>query len=277
MRFALGLAVVAGVAAGGAAASPPTLEIRGAAVRVTIVPEPRTDIQVTVQRTNAQLPIRLQRLGDHVTVLGDVAHRVRDCGSPGRARAVAIYGRGAVAVDDLPQLVIHTPWAVRVMSGDAVFGAIGPSASVDLSNLGCGSWTIAPVVGRLRLTQAGSGGLSAASAGTADLSVEGSGDVAIGDVRAGLSAISSSSGAIAANSVRGPLDARVAGSGGVTINSGQVTAMTVSIAGSGAVRLRGVAQTLKASIAGSGDVTVSRVTGTVTKQVFGKGRVTVGR
>jgi hypothetical protein len=269
----MGIASAAAVA--GRAA--PAVEIRGAAARVTIIPRAQATIDATLVHADARLPIRIRRVGDRLYVTGDVGRQIRSCAVAGGARGVSVWGRGMIAYDQLPQLVIRAPMAVRIIAGEAVFGEIGKSASVDFTNLGCGDWVIADVQGRLRLNQAGSGALRTGSAGSSDLSVAATGGVSTGDIRGGLKAVSSGSGNIAVAQVSGPVDARVAGSGDIDLAGGAVGAMTVSIAGSGAVRLRGTAQSLKVSIAGSGDVTVTRVVGTVSKQVFGPGAVRVGR
>jgi hypothetical protein len=269
----VGLAAIAGAARARAA---PAVEIRGAAVRVTIIPEARTDIAVSLVHAESRLPIRIRQQGDRLTILGDVAHRIHGCPGTAPRRSVAIWGLGAVTYDRLPQLTIRTPLAVRVTAGEAVFGDIGRAGSVDVTNQGCGDWTIADVAGRLRFNQAGSGAARAGGAGFGVLSVAATGGVSAGVMRTGLTAVSSGSGAITVAKVFGPVDARVAGSGGIDLGEGVVTTLNVSIAGSGAVRLRGTAGSLRASIAGSGDVTVAKVTGTVTRQVFGTGAVRIG-
>jgi hypothetical protein len=269
---AIGVAAVAQ----GAIASP-SVQVRGAAARLIVIPEMRRDIAVSLTHADPRLPLRITRLGDRIYITGDVGHRVHGCRTTTGRRGVAIWGRGGVPYEDLPTVVIRTPMTVRLSAGEAVFGDVGRSASVDFTNQGCGDWTIADVQGRLRLNQAGAGDARTGSAGTSDLSVAGSGGISTRAIRGGLTAVSSGSGAILVASVSGPVDARVAGPGGITMSAGSVTTMTVSIAGSGAVTLHGVAQSLKASIAGSGDVTVEKVTGPVVKQVFGSGAVRVGR
>lgn len=266
---------VAAVAQGAIAA--PSVQVRGAAARVTIIPEARRDIAVSLTRADPRLPIRITKLGDRIFITGDVGHRVHGCRTGAGRRGVAIWGRGAIPYEELPTLVIRTPRTVRLSAGEAVFGEIGRSASVDFTNQGCGDWAIADVQGRMRVNQAGAGDARTGAAGSSDLSVAGSGGIFTGQIRGALTAVSSGSGAIVVASVFGPVDARVAGPGGITLNGGAATTMTVSIAGSGAVTLHGVAQSLRASIAGSGDVKVDKVTGPVTKQVFGSGVVRVGR
>jgi hypothetical protein len=259
-----------------AAAADPSIEIRGAAARVRVVPEARSDVVVTVVRSDPRLPLRVRRLGDRVYLTGDVARKVHGCRAVNGQRVVAIWGRGAIGYEQLPELVIRTPMTVRLIAGEAVFGEIGRSGGVDFTNQGCGEWTIADVAGRLHVNQAGSGDVRTGSAGPSDLSVVGWGDIVTGQVRGGLRAVSSGSGDIKVASVSGPVDARIAGSGDIVLANGAVDAMTVSIAGSGAVTLRGQAKSLRVTIAGSGDVNVAKVTGAVSKQVFGAGAVRIG-
>jgi len=268
-----------GIAFGGASATlaAPTIDIRGVAARVTIIPEIRSDIGVAIAHANARLPIRERRLGDHTYLTGDVVRQVHGCSIVGGHQVVSVWGRGDVPYEQLPQLVIRTPMDVRVGASEAVFGDIGRSSSVDFTNQGCGSWTIADVQGRLRLNQAGSGDVRVGSAGPSDLSVVGSGDIVAGEIHGGLKAISSSSGNVTVAAVTGPVDARVAGAGNIVLSTGTVTDMTASIAGSGSVSLDGVADSLHAMIAGSGDVSVAKVLGPVVRQVFGSGAVHVNR
>lgn len=278
MRLLLTLGVLAvGPGVWGAAHAAPSVEIRGAAARVMVIPQARTDIEVTLVRANTRLPIQMRRLGDNLYVYGNVSRRVHGCRGIQGGKTVAIWGLPAIPVDQLPVLVIRTPLIVRLSAGDAVFGEIQPSASVDFTNKGCGDWVIGNVGGRLRLNQAGAGDTRIGSSGSSALSIAGSGGISTGEIRGGLTAVSSGSGDIAVASVSGPVDARIAGAGNIKLASGSVTAMTVSIAGSGAVTLHGTARTLSASIAGKGDVSVTKVTGLVTKQVFGAGAVRVGR
>jgi hypothetical protein len=258
------------------ASAAPSLQIKGAAAQVVIVPEARADVRVIVLRTNPRLPMRIHAAGGKVLVTGDVGRRVRGCVRSGQG-GVEVWGRGRIAAAALPYLVVRTPLDVRVSVGDAVFGAIGRSASVDFTNQGCGDWTIANVRGRLRLDQAGAGYSRAGAAAGADLSVAGSGRIAIGAVTGRLTAVSSGSGDIGVAHVAGPVDVRVAGTGDIDLDGGSATHMEASIAGSGSVRLAGTAQSLTASITGSGDVVVGAVTGPVVRRVFGAGEVKIGR
>ena len=265
-----------GLAVAGMAHSAPSIQIKDAVARVVVIPEAREDIQVSVVRSNRGLPLQVQRLGDRVVVQGNTARKVRGCRTLMGKTSVTVLGLGVVSYDDMPQIVIRTPMDVKISAGEAVFGAIGRTRSLDFANAGCGDWTLGNVSGSLRISQAGSGDTRAGSAGSAELRIAGSGDISTQDIRGGLTAVSAGSGDIRAASVRGAFTARVAGSGDIHAVSGAVTAMTVSIAGSGDVDFGGEAETLRASVVGSGDVHASAVSGTVTKRLVGSGEVRIG-
>jgi hypothetical protein len=273
----VGAFVAAITAVGQDARSAPRLAIRNATAHVVIIPEARSDIQVTMLKSRRDLPIRISRAGDVTTIAGDVAHRVRGCGTPARGPGVRVRGIGPVAEADLPQIVVRTPLNVRVTASNAVSGAVGRAASVDFENRGCGSWTLANTRGRLRFSQVGSGDVRTGRTGAADLSVTGGGSIAVRQVSGPLTAISSGEGAIMVDSADGPLVARVAGSGDVIVSGGRAAQLNVSVAGSGAVRFGGQAGRVTASVTGSGRVSIAHASGPTSKQVFGAGEISVGR
>ena len=273
--FAAGVIVT--LLSAGAASASAVVDIRNAALEVTVIPEARGDIVVTVVKTHPKLPVRVTGGGQSVAIDGGLSGWWLNCRSGLGWRGVSTWGAGNVRESDLPRLVIRAPMDVAVRAGGAVFGAVGRGGNIELSNSGCGDWTVADATGSLRLAQSGSGDIHAGSAGAADVAVSGSGDVALAAVRGGIRARTAGSGDIVAASVEGPLFVRVSGSGDVTVKGGSATTMDVGVAGSGDVRFGGVAQSLNVSIAGSGDVSAARVTGAVVKKVAGSGDVTVGR
>lgn len=283
MRLTLltGLAGAALLAGGAAQAAAPTVEIKDAVARVTVIPEARDDVKVEIVATNASLPLTVRTMGDRTIVDGDLdslagGDRINGCNVDNGEASVIVRGVGRVAWADMPQIVVHTPMDVRVRAGQAVFGSIGRASSVDLDHAGCGDWTVANVSGALKVDQAGSGDTRTGSAASATIRVAGSGDVAVAEIAGPLSANIAGSGDVLASSVGGDVEARIAGSGDVIIRSGKAGQVTASIAGSGDVRFGGVAGTLNAKIAGSGDVRVAQVTGAVTRAVAGSGDVSVG-
>lgn len=264
----------AGLAA--AAAAEPAVEIRNAAVRVTVIPEARQDVKVQVVTTNAALPLTVRNELDHVVVDGHLRHRIGGCSTMFGKTMVRIRGVGQVPLDNLPQIVVRTPMNARVGASKAVFGNVGRADSLVLSNAGCGDWTVANIKGRLEINDEGSGDIRAGSAGELSARVAGSGDILMRQIQGSATIDVAGSGDVTAASISGALHSNIAGSGDVKIEGGHATDMVVHIAGSGDVRFGGVADSLNASIAGSGDVDVAKVTGPIHKASFGSGDINVG-
>lgn len=263
---------------GAGAAQAAEVEIKDAVARVTVIPENRNDIKVEFISTHPNLPLQVRTLGGKTIVDGNLDHKIKSCNSGGGRANVTVSGLGQVTYADMPQVVIRTPRDVEVEAGGAVFGSVGKSESLELSNAGCGDWTVANVTGRLKLSVAGSGDTRVGSAGETSLRVAGSGDVSTREVRGPLEVHVAGSGDVWVASLTGDgLDVKVAGSGNVTVAGGRASSVNAAVAGSGDVDFQGAAQTLKARIAGSGDVKVRSVSGNVSKAVVGSGDVIVGR
>lgn len=270
-------AFAAAALVGGGAAAAPSVHIKDAVARVTVIPEDRADVKVEFLTTNAALPLVVRREGERTVVDGDLRHsRINNCTSLNGQTSVNVRGVGRVGWEDMPQVVVRTPREAKVAAGGAVFGTVGRSASLDLSHAGCGDWTIANVAGELKIREAGSGDVKAGSAASAQVSLAGSGDVSVGRIAGDLDADIAGSGDIRAQSIGGDLKARVAGSGDVRVAGGRAGVMEASIAGSGDVTFGGVAERLEARVMGSGDVTAARVTGAVSKSIMGSGAVHIG-
>lgn len=270
-------ALTAAVLMGGAAAAEPSVQIKDAVARVTVIPEDRADVKVEFVTRNPALPLVVTKFGDRIVVDGDLGHnKIHNCMSLNGRTTVGVRGVGNVDWKDMPQVVVRTPRDAKVSAGGAVFGSIGRSGALTFANSGCGDWTIANVASALTIAQAGSGDVKAGSAGSANVSVAGSGDVQVGRIGGGLAANIAGSGDVRAVAIAGDLKARVAGSGDVRVDGGQARLMKASIAGSGDIAFGGVAQELDASVMGSGDVVAARVVGPVRKSVMGSGDVRTG-
>lgn len=295
-----GVASAALLAAGAAHAATPSVEIKDAVARVTVVPQARADVKVVVARANGQLPLTIRIEGDKTIVDGDLGRpfsggRITNCRSVNGKVSVTVRGLGDVAWADMPEITVYTPMDSRVGGGGAVFGSVGRSDSLDLSSAGCGDWTVANVGGDLKVSIAGSGDLKAGGAGSARINVAGSGDADLKSVRGDLSVNIAGSGDVSSGpvggglmvstvgsgdtdvaSVGGAVNINIAGSGDTLIRGGKAGAVSVKIAGSGDVLFGGEADSLSARVAGSGDVRVAKVSGAVTKSVAGSGDVVIG-
>lgn len=276
MRLSISLFAAAAATLAAGAAQAASVEIEDAVLRVTVIPENRSDTRVEWVKTHPNLPMEVRTQQGRTVIDGGKGRQIRGCRGTGERTVVHVRGVGDIAYADMPQVVIRTPRDVSLEAEGAVFGAIGRSGSVELSNAGCGDWTIANVEGPLKVSQAGSGNTRTGSAGSARFRIAGSGDVAATQVRGGLDVDIAGSGDVAVASISGPLEVSVAGSGDVKVAGGRATTMAVSVAGSGDIDFDGVADSLKARIAGSGDVHVKQVRGEVSKTVMGSGNINIG-
>src|SRR5579859_1261932 len=278
MRLAIALvsAAAALAAAGTAAAAGPSVEIRDAIARVTVVPEDRADVKVEMLTTNASLPLVVRTNGATTIVDGNLSHRIYDCRHSGDRPTAWVRGLGEITYENMPQIVIHTPRAVAVETGGAVYGTVGRSASLELENSGCSAWTIADVAGDATLHESGAGSVHMGAAGRLALHLSGAGSVHATKVSQGLDATLSGAGGINIVELDGPVMAHVSGVGHIKAEQGHATTVRASVSGVGGVELGGDAQSLDALISGFGGVRVKSVSGSVTKSVSGGGHVSIG-
>ena len=280
MRLAIALAASAvapliAFGAAGAAAAGPTVEIRDAVARVTIVPEDRADVKVEMLTTNASLPLDVRTSGSATVITGNLAHRISDCHGRGDHPSAWVRGVGEISYDNMPQIVIRTPKAVAVESNGVVYGAVGRAASLDMQNSGCSGWTVADISGEASLRESGAGSVKMGSAAKLTLRLSGAGSVHATKVSQ-LDAILSGVGGVNVDELSGPMMAHVSGVGHIKVAQGHATAIHASVSGMGGVDFGGDAQSLDASISGLGNVRVKSVTGQVVKSVSGGGHVSIG-
>jgi hypothetical protein len=297
----------------GAAAADPGVEFKNAAVRVTVLPENRSDIEVTVYRANPRLPLTIERYGDTVVVDGHLVPFFLRCHGEGANLHAAVLGKGDFSVGEFPQVLVKTPMNAVVGAGGVVQGSIAHSSQLELSHSGCGDWTVGNVdnqsrihvsgvgevragssgtseldlsgSGRLTSTAvrgplevriSGSGDVNVRSAGSADLSITGSGAVHLGQLGNGLQVRISGAGGLDVASLDGPLTAQVSGVGNVNVPAGHVSRLEARLSGAGNVRFGGVADDLDAEVSGMGSVDVAKVTGSIEQHVSGVGSVHIG-
>lgn len=274
---AAGLAAVAAFSTAVAAeAKEPSVEIKYAVARVTVVPQDRTDVQVVIKQGDSRLPLKVYKKGDRTIIDGELRHgKIRNCSGTLETATVEVRDVGKISWAQMPEVTIYTPRDVDISAGGAVWGYIGRSSSVSLGNAGCGDWTIADVSGQLEVAQAGSGDVLAGNAGGLDLSVAGSGDTKVKAVNGAADISIAGSGNVVMASLNGDLDVSIAGSGDVRIFGGRAPTVDVSVAGSGDIRFAGEAQKVDASFMGSGNVWVTKA-GSVDKSAMGSGSVHVG-
>ena len=277
MRLAIAIATAAtAFAAASAAAAAPSVEIRDAVVRATVIPEDRADVKVEMLTVNASLPLTVRTEGMATVISGDLAHRIYDCHTRGDHPTAWVRGIGSVDYKNMPQVVIHTPRAVAIDASGAVYGSVGRAGSLDLENSGCSAWTVADVAGDTILRESGAGSVRMGSTGKLDVRLSGAGNVHATQVRQGLDATVSGAGGVTIDNLTGAMQAHLSGVGHIKVAQGHVGALHASISGIGGVNFGGQAESLDASISGLGGIRVKTVTGPVTKSISGGGHVTIG-
>jgi hypothetical protein len=279
MRALISLAAGAAVLGlAGAAAAEPSVKIKDAVARVTIIPEARNDVKVEFLTTNGRLPLEVRKVGGQTIIDGDLRlKRIQSCSGRGDGASVKVRDLGEVRWQDIPQIAIRVPMNVSVGASGAVYGSVGRSDRVELANAGCGDWTVANTRGKLEISLAGSGDTKAGSAAKAEINLAGAGDISLQEV-SDLEVSIAGSGDVRAAALRGgDIDVSIAGSGGVKIAGGRARDIDVSIMGSGGVNFGGEADRVSLSVAGSGDIRVAKVNGPVKKSAMGSGNIYIGQ
>ena len=284
--LALGAGLALALAAASARAE--TVEFKHIAAKVVILPEARSDIQVSIIKSNPRLPIWVRKGGPGVTRVDGGQrdgwpHFMRP--HPTRCRVgpdgttVHVVGVGAFREDELPQILVRTPLAAKVSSDGAVIGSLPAADSLDLSIAGCDTWTIGVVKNHLDLNEAGDGRIRTGDLGSAHISIAGSADVATKAIARGLDLNISGSGDLTAASVAGDIDINIAGSGHVRINGGRAGVLRANVAGTGEITDQGRVEQLRLSTAGTADVHITEVAGQkgpVDRKIEGFGEIKVG-
>lgn len=230
------------------------IQVKGAAMQLTVIPEARNDVVATVTRGNDKLPpIRFTRTANGLLIDGGLGKRISDCGMFG---GVKIKNGPRIHKRDIPQVTVRAPLDVVVTTDGYVRGSIGGARSVNLSAEGCGDWTVGDTQS-LQISLEGLGDVNAGATRSAKVGMEGLGDVDI-------------------VSVSGPVDASVEGMGSLRIKGGHATRFHASLEGMGSIRFDGVADTVDASADGMGSIRVARATGSVRKDVSGFAHIKVG-
>jgi hypothetical protein len=274
--MALKLAFLAAAAALSAtAAHAASVEIKDAVVRVTVIPEQRSDVKVEVIRSNPRLPLEIRTLGDRTVVDGGLWHAIRDCHGLGGKARVGVRHVGGVDYDDMPQLVIRTPRNVELSANGAVVGVIGRSGGVSLKNSGCSNWTIADVAGQATIQESGAGSIRMGASDRLAIKLSGAASIHATQVRQFLDVGLSGAGGVRVDRLTGDMDARVSGVGQVKVADGRAN-VRASVSGMGGVEFLGSADNLDASISGLGGIRVREVTGQLHKSVSGAGHVKIG-
>ena len=75
----------------------PSVEVKDAVARVTVIPENRADIKVEVIQANPQLPLEVRTFAGRTIVDGRLGRRIRDCHGSGENVSVRVARRSATS------------------------------------------------------------------------------------------------------------------------------------------------------------------------------------
>jgi hypothetical protein len=154
------------------------------------------------------------------------------------------------------------PFAASVNgSGDIAYDSAGEA---EFSIRGSGDIEGGDIRGPLEASIDGSGDIETGDVeGRAELSIHGSGDIDVGRARGGAEVSLNGSGDVEIADVRNSLMVGVYGSGDVEIEGGEVDRLEIKVNGSGDVEYGGSAQTARLVSEGSGGISVGPVAGNV--------------
>ncbi len=270
MRIAFLGAGVAAVLLAAGSVSAASVELKHIVAKVVILPENRSDIAVSVIKTNPKLPIRVRQPFGGVTIVDGGSddwwprlfggHMSR-CRVGPDATSVHVAGVGDFSEGELPQILVRTPMAARVASNGAVVGSLPAAESLDLSVAGCDVWTIGNIQGRLKLDEAGEGRVRTGDLGSAEVSIAGTSSVTTKAIAHEYKVSIGGAGDLYSSAADGPIEVSIAGSGNVRINGGHTSLLKGSIAGDGCLTYEGTADHVAVSVAGKAKVHVAHVTG----------------
>ncbi len=257
------------------------IEIRDFIGAVEIVTTDRQNVSVTVFAGEGLMDppeLFVDEDDEALEVRGPRGYRDTDCQIDDQGGVeVRLPGQDWSPLAALPRVVIEAPRAVSLYAeGGAVFGTVGDVAAAEVRVDGCGVFEIGDVAGGADLAINGSGEVILGDAGEAELTINGSGTLTAGQVAGQLSIEINGSGDVVVASVDGPTDVSLRGSGDARIQGGRATGLTASIFGSGDVRFDGVAVGARVTIFGSGDVRIADLSGDLRTTGFGSGDVRVG-
>ncbi len=253
------------------------VQLRDIAAYVHVIPENRTDVAVGFINAGVFRAPEYRVSRRRLIIDGKLRRQIRGCRVSGADGFEVQTSRGRFSGAQLPTIELRVPQNAVVSTTGAVRLHVAPAQSAHIRLDGCGDADIVRVEDDAEIAVSGSQDVRLYQAGTATVSLAGSGDIVLGAVRDGLTLSVAGAGDFTAARADGPTTIAIQGSGDVTIRDGRATSLSIVIAGGGDVIHNGSAETLDAVILGGGDVRVRRVDGEISRRVLGGGEVTVGR
>ena len=242
---------------------------------------------------------QISQSNGNLIISGDDDVQIRNCNSNWNGNKMTMQLKGDRRKHDLadfPVLRVTAPANANLeLELDGGEAKVTDLASYSLATNGCGDVELGDTSGPAEISLNGSGDVILGESATLKLSINGSGDVEAGDVRGEgvislrgsgdaeidsigdeLTADLRGSGDIVIGEVTGSTTVSLRGSGDVTIADGNVSDLKIDLRGSGDISVRGQANDVSVLLYGSGDVYVARATGNRDVNRYGSGDVRIG-
>lgn len=264
------------------------------AAHLTVIPEDRANVDVSVTRGNDRLPAPTVRVdGERVVIDGGLRNRLNGCMTIMNSTQVRVRGIGNVNTNELPRITLRVPRNLNLSIGGAVWTDIGASSGGSVAHNGCGDTSVGAVSGDLDIALNGSGDVGVTRVGgelhaalngsgslditradgDAELRLNGSGDLRVGPVGGAVDALLAGSGALRVERARSAL-VQLQGSGDVDV--GDVAGMIdARLGGSGAIDLGSAGEGARITLNGSGDIDAGAVHGALRANLSGSGSIDV--
>ena len=219
---------------------------------------------------------KIVETSDGLKVMGDSDVKIKNCSHQGGEPQIQIKGHDKRSLDDFPSLKVTAPAGIDLellLRGGAA--DIEDVNAASLSIQGCGDVEVGNVANKLEASVSGSGDIDAQTAGSLEASVRGSGDIDVGNVDDDATLNIAGSGEIVVGTLGGALSASIAGSGDIKTAGGDGP-LSMTISGSGDIKNSGGSFTdASISIRGSGDVVVDGEVSALDVSVMGSGDIRV--
>jgi hypothetical protein len=225
----------------------------------TVEIQPTTDEHMTVTITGSATDV------DNIDV-AQIANTlvINGTGGSSSSHGSIVVGRGNVSVSGnnihISQSNMSFMSNMKIISGD---DAPGPQVTVHVPKGSgicvsgiIGDTKIGDTEGDLKVSSVGSSTVTAGKVASANLSLQGSGDISVA-------------------SVEKELTMSVQGSGDIRVRDGTVSQLKANVMGSGDIRFGGKAEDAQLSVMGSGDIDVAHVKNEPTKSKMGSGDIRV--
>lgn len=197
----------------------------------------------------------------------------------GNSRSITVQNgrdeRFEALLEDYPTLTIRLPEgtdfrfedSALFMNGDTALGRVeadgnvylltvlGDADSADLKLQGPGDLTVGDIAGLADIALSGSGDIAFGRAGSAVLNLRGSGDIKGGDIAGDAALVLQGSGDIEAGRIGGAAELSLRGSGDIDVNE-VAGALEAQLMGSGDIEIDEVSGPVEASLRGSGDIKI---------------------